>query len=84
MDEEIIFSLLEQKNIRELRPILVAMNPADIAQFLSHVEETDLALVFRLLPKDLAAETFVEMDSDMQEHLIATFSDKELKLIIDI
>lgn len=83
MDEEIIFSLLEQKNIRELRPILVAMNPADIAQVLSDVDETDLALVFRLLPKDLAAETFVEMDSDMQEHLIATFSDKELKLIID-
>lgn len=83
MDEEILFSLLEKKNIKELRPILVSMNPADIAQFLGEVEEADLALVFRLLPKDLAAETFVEMDSDMQEHLIATFSDRELKLIID-
>lgn len=83
MDEEILFSLLEQKNIKELRPILVAMNPADIAQFLGEVEEEDLPLLFRLLPKDLAAETFVEMDPDLQEHLIATFSDRELKLIVD-
>ena len=83
MDEEILFSLLEKKNIKELRPILVAMNPADIAQFLSEVKEEELPLIFRLLPKDLAAETFVEMDSDMQEMLITGFSDRELKLIID-
>lgn len=83
MDEEILFSLLEKKNVKELRPILVAMNPADIAQFLSEVKEEELPLIFRLLPKDLAAETFVEMDSDMQETLITGFSDRELKLIID-
>lgn len=83
MDEEILYSLLEQKNVRELKPILDAMNPADIAQFLSEVDEKDLPIVFRLLPKDLASETFVEMDPDLQELLIASFSDRELKLIID-
>lgn len=83
MDKEILFSLLEQKNIKELRPIMAAMNPADIALFLSEVDEENLPLVFRLLPKDLAAETFVEMDSDLQELLIASFSDKELKIIVD-
>lgn len=83
MDFEILFSLLEQKNVKELRPILAAMNPADIALFLTEVDETNLPIVFRLLPKDLAAETFVEMDSDLQELLIASFSDKELKLIMD-
>lgn len=83
MDEEIIFSLLEQKNIKELRPILVAMNATDVAQFLGRVSEEDLPLLFRLLPKDQAADTFVEMDTDLQEHLIATFSDRELKLIVD-
>lgn len=83
MDKEVLLSLLEQKNIKELRPILAAMNPADIALFLSEVDEENLPLVFRLLPKDLAAETFVEMDSDLQELLIASFSDKELKIIID-
>lgn len=83
MDEEILYSLLEQKNVRELKPILDAMNPADIAQFLSEVDEKDLPIVFRLLPKDLASETFVEMEPDLQELLIASFSDRELKLIID-
>lgn len=83
MDEEILYSLLEQKNVRELKPILDAMNPVDIAQFLSEVDEKDLPIVFRLLPKDLASETFVEMDPDLQELLIASFSDRELKLIID-
>ena len=83
MDEEILYSLLEQKNVRELKPILDAMNPADIAQFLSEVDEKDLPIVFRLLPKDLASETFVEMDPDLQELLIAGFSDRELKIIID-
>ncbi|MBR1747216.1 MAG: magnesium transporter [Clostridia bacterium] len=83
MDEEILFSLLEQKNVRELKPILDAMNPADIAQFLTKVDEKDLPIVFRLLPKDLASETFVEMDPDLQELLIASFSDRELKVIID-
>lgn len=83
MDKEILFSLLEQKNIRELRPVLIAMNPADLAAFLMEVKDEDLPVVFRLLPKDLAAETFVEMDSEMQELLIASFSDRELKIIID-
>ncbi len=83
MDEEIIFSLLEQKNFKELKPILAEMNGADVAQVLADVSETDLPIVFRLLPKDLAAETFVEMDSDMQESLVRRFSDKELKQIVE-
>jgi magnesium transporter len=83
MDEDIIFSLLEQKNVRELRPILAKMNPSDIANILLDVNKEDLPIVFRLLPKDLAAETFVEMETDMQELLIATFSDVELKVILD-
>ena len=83
MDEQIIFSLLEQKNFKELKPILAEMNGADVAHILSEVDENELPVVFRLLPKDLAAETFVEMDSDLQELLIGRFSDKELKQIMD-
>jgi len=83
MDEEILFSLIKQKNIKELRPILAAMNPTDIAHLLADIDLEDLPVVFRLLPKDLAAETFVEMDSDMQEALITSFSDKELRIILD-
>ncbi len=83
MDEQIIFSLLEQKNFKELKPILAEMNGTDVAHILSEIDENDLPVVFRLLPKDLAAETFVEMDSDLQEILIRRFSDKELKQIMD-
>lgn len=83
MDDKILFDLLEQKNIKELRPILEAMNPSDIAHFLEKVDREELPIVFRLLTKDTAAETFVEMDADMQQVLISTFSDRELKLIID-
>ncbi len=83
MDKQILFSLLEERNIRELRPLLIAMNPADLAVLLEEVKDEELPIVFRLLPKDLAAETFVEMDSKTQKLLIASFSDIELKVIID-
>lgn len=83
MDEEILFSLLKNKNIKELRPILEVMNPVDIATFLSDVDNVNLPIVFRLLPKDLAADTFVEMDTDMQQLLISSFSDNELRIILD-
>ncbi|MBP3542199.1 MAG: magnesium transporter [Clostridia bacterium] len=66
-----------------LRDILVTMNPNDIAQTLGELEEERIPLLFRLLPKELAAETFVEMETDAQEMLIQGFSDTELKEIVD-
>ena len=66
-----------------LRDILVTMNPADIAVLFDDLAENTLPLLFRLLPKELAAETFVEMDVDSQELLIRGFSDSELKEVID-
>ena len=75
--------MLENKKYATLRDILVTMNPADIAAVFSELEEEKLPLLFRLLPKELAAETFVEMDPDAQELLIRGFSDNELKEILD-
>ena len=49
--------------------------PADIAAILAELPADRLPLVYRLLPKELAAETFVEMDPEEQEQLIQTFSD---------
>lgn len=83
MDEEILISLIKEKNIKELRPILEAMNSVDIAHLLVNISKEDLPIIFRLLPKDIAADTFVEMDTDMQELLISSFSDRELRLILD-
>ena len=76
-------SMLEEKKYATLRDILITMNPADIAALFSSTEETKIPLLFRLLPKELAAETFVEMEPEEQELLIKGFSDNELKEVLD-
>ena len=76
-------TLVSEKKFTTLRDILVTMNPADIAYLFEDLPEQTLLLLFRLLPKELAAETFVEMDSDQQEMLIRGFSDKELKEVVN-
>ena len=81
--EQTLLRLLEQKKYGSLRDILSTMNPADIAYVFDALEESKLPLVFRLLPKELAAETFVEMEPDQQELLIRGFSDTELKEVLD-
>ena len=81
--EKAIETMLAEKKYATLRDILVTMNPADIAAIFSNVEESGLPLLFRLLPKELAAETFVEMEPEEQELLIRTFSDNELKEVVD-
>jgi len=70
--------LLEGRNYSALRTFLMDLNPADIALLLGEVPETSILLIFRILPKELAAESFAYMDSDLQEMLIKSFNDKEL------
>lgn len=81
--EETINTLLDSKKYAMLRDILVTMNAADIAALFEDLQQEKLPLLFRLLPKELAAETFVEMESDAQELLIQGFSDNELKEVVD-
>ncbi len=76
-------ALLEGKKYTTLRDILVTMNSADIAILFEEMPEEKLPLLFRLLPKELAADTFVEMEADLQEMLIKGFSDAELKEVVD-
>ena len=78
-----IVDFLEEKNFSQLKPLLSELEPADLAEIFSELEEKDIPIVFRLLPKELAAETFVEMNSAEQELLIKSFSDAELKLMLD-
>ena len=75
--------MLEDKKYSTLRDILATMNPADVAAVFSGLKEQKIPLLFRLLPKSMAAETFVEMEPEDQELLIQGFSDNELKQIID-
>ena len=81
--ENTLTLLLDDKKYHSLRDILSTMNPADIAAVFDELPESKLPLLFRLLPKELAAETFVEMGTDAQALLIRGFSDSELKEVID-
>ena len=75
--------MLEEKKYAALRDLLLTMYPSDIAELFWDMEEDRIPLLFRLLPKELAAETFVEMEPEAQELLIRSFSDNELKEIVD-
>ena len=81
--EKLILSLIEEKKYTRLRECLEELNPADIALILEEAELKDLPVVFRILPKELAAEVLVEMDRDLQQHLIESFSNTELKDVLD-
>ena len=81
--EKALLTMLEGKKYATLRDILATMNPSDIAAIFDDLEERQIPIVFRLLPKETAAETFVEMESDAQEVLIRGFSDNELKEVLD-
>ncbi len=85
LDEKIdeISALLSKREFGKIRELLTAMEPVDIGLLLGEAPEKDLPILFRILPKELAAETFVEMDSDEQELLIDAFSDRELKEVLD-
>ena len=74
----------QNRKFADLRMTLLDMEPQDIAEFIEeNLEENEKPVFFRLLPKDLASDVFIETDSDTQENLIAKFTDKELKAIID-
>ncbi len=82
MTDEIL-ELLEAKHYSKLKEILSETEPADIAYMFDDLPEKNMPLLYRLLPKELAAEVFVELDTDTQEMLIRGFSDAELKEVLD-
>ncbi len=76
--------LVTNKQFRRLRELLIEMNEVDIAEFLDELEPEQQILVFRLLPKDTAADVFTYLeDSEDQEKLIGALSDKELREVLD-
>jgi len=86
---ERILALLQAKQYVPLQRYLETLNPADIAECMidllddEDLDDTGLLRLFRLLPKELAADTFAEMDPDLQEKLIAGFTDKELSEVFE-
>ena len=80
---EKIEELIRSKQYPQLRDLFLPMEPADIALLLEESKEEEMPLLYRLLPKELAAEVFVELEPDSQEMLINGFSNAELKEVLD-
>ena len=77
-----LFALLEQRKIKELRQTLAEMNEFDISEFLGEIWEEDtqrMAMVFRLLSKEIAAAVFANLEVEEQETIINSITDTELK-----
>ncbi len=81
--EEDVFELIKHKRFVQLKQLLSEMQPADIAEIFEQATDKDIPVLFRILPKELAAEVFVEFDSDKQEILVNSFSDSELREVLD-
>ena len=80
---ERLFELLSEKKYSEVKRELEDIPPPDLAELFFELDDRYHTILFRLLPKEQAADTFVEMDSDLQENLIGRFSDRELSDILD-
>ena len=83
-DLDLLLELTSQKQFRRLKELLAEMNEVDIAEFLDELEPEQQAVVFRLVPRQLAAEVFTYLEnSEDQEKLINALSDKELRAVLD-
>ncbi len=82
-EEDEILALLEERNFAVLKPLLASMNEIDLAAVFESAKEEDLPVLFRILPKDLAAQMFVEIETDTQEKLLKKLTDKEIKAVMD-
>jgi magnesium transporter len=88
LDEEIysserLSSLIEEKKYAELKGLLVELTPPDLAEVFELIDEKYHILLYRLLPKELAAEAFAWFESDLQRRLIEFFTDRELSAVLD-
>lgn len=80
---ELILSLIGNGNYSEARKKLIDMNVVDIAQFLEELDRQKLLIVFRILPKEIAADVFSYISPELQEYIVESITDKEIKNIID-
>ena len=83
VDEKLLRELLNEKKYRELRDVLSEMNTADIAWLMDDMEDEDSLRIFRILPKNMAADVFADLEIDDQQYIIQSLSEKEASSIID-
>lgn len=83
MEEKNILELIDQKKYIQLKKELAEMNEVDISEILEPLDLSTTLLVFRMLPKDIAAEVFSYISPERQADIINAVTDKELKFILD-
>ena len=76
---EKILKLIQEGNQKEARNELLKYNAVDIAEFFDEIQGNDLIILFRILPKDVAAEVFSYMNTEGQQHIVEIMSDKEIE-----
>ena len=81
--QDIVLELIENKKYHAISDMLKEQTAPDVAALLDEIPDVYLSTIYRLLPKELAAEVFVEMDGDQQEMLIHRFTDNELRDMLD-
>lgn len=83
MEKEKILEMLENREFKEIKDELENMHPVDVAEMLEEFDDKQVILIFRLLAKDEAAETFTEMTADMREVILKALTDSEIKEFMD-
>ncbi|MBR2737766.1 MAG: magnesium transporter [Lachnospiraceae bacterium] len=83
MEFEALQEMLSERRYRELKDALAEMNEVDIAEFILEQPAEKAVLLFRMLPKEIAADVFSNLESDVQETIIASITDFELREIMD-
>lgn len=81
--QELAEGMLAERKYSMLRQMLDNLNAADIALLFDEIDKKEIPLLYRLLPKEEAAETFTYMSRDMQKTLINTLTDRELRAVMD-
>lgn len=86
MNQELIdalLKLLEENKYQELKSNIIKFNEVDIAEFLESIDQIEALAIFRLLPEEIATETFSYLENDSQEKLISAMTKSETVELVE-
>ncbi|HQD40831.1 MAG TPA: magnesium transporter, partial [Bacillota bacterium] len=78
-----ILELILNNQLNAARSELIKQNPVDIAHFLEEIPLEKILIIFRILPKDLAADVFTYMSSEQKQYIVENITEKEIRSILD-
>lgn len=83
MNKEVFERLLKEKQYKAIKSIFDTLNPVDIAALFPELEEREMVILFRLIPKEKAADVFTYLEQEEEQVLLEAFTDTEVKIIMD-